>query len=58
VSYRASAFTLAVGAQNLFNVFPDRNAAVNSFSGIQTYPSWSPFGMNGRTVYAHLRLTP
>jgi iron complex outermembrane receptor protein len=57
VSYRASGFTVALGAQNVFNVFADRNIAVNSFSGIQTYPSHSPFGMNGRTMYARIRLT-
>jgi hypothetical protein len=27
---------------------------VNSFNGIQTYPSHSPFGMNGRFVYGRL----
>jgi iron complex outermembrane receptor protein len=54
-SYRVGQHTLAVGAQNLFDVFPDRNSTVNSFNGIQTFPSHSPFGMNGRTVYARIR---
>jgi iron complex outermembrane receptor protein len=37
VSFRvAPTLTLAPGAQNLFNVFPDRNTTVNSFNGIQT----------------------
>ena len=54
VSYRMSALTLAAGLQNLFNVFPDRNITVNSFNGIQTFPSQSPFGMNGRTIYARI----
>jgi len=49
-----SALTLAAGLQNLFNVFPDRNITVNSFNGIQTFPSQSPFGMNGRTIYARI----
>ena len=49
-------FTFAAGAQNLFNVFPDRNITVNSFSGIQTFPSHSPFGMNGRTLYGRIVL--
>jgi iron complex outermembrane receptor protein len=53
-SYRTAGYTLAAGMQNLFNVFPDRNIAVNSFNGIQTFPSHSPFGMNGRTLYARL----
>jgi iron complex outermembrane receptor protein len=57
VSYRAAAYTIAAGAQNLFDVFPDRNTTVNSFSGIQTFPSHSPFGMNGRTLYLRLGRT-
>jgi iron complex outermembrane receptor protein len=57
VSYQTARYTLAVGAQNLFNVFPDRNSTVNSFNGIQTFPSHSPFGMNGRTVFARIILT-
>jgi len=52
-SYRFSANVLiAAGVQNVFNVFPDRNITINSFNGIQTFPSHSPFGMNGRGIYA------
>jgi iron complex outermembrane receptor protein len=46
--------TFGIGAQNIFNVFPDRNTTVNSFNGIQTFPSIAPFGMNGRTIYGRL----
>ena len=53
-SYRAGGYTLAIGVQNLFDVFPDRNTTVNSFNGIQTFPSHSPFGMNGRALYARI----
>ncbi len=53
-SYRLAGYTLAIGAQNLFNVFPDRNTTVNSFNGIQTFPGQSPFGMNGRTLYGRI----
>jgi iron complex outermembrane receptor protein len=56
-SYRTAGYTLAVGAQNLFDVFPDRNTTVNSFNGIQTFPSHSPFGMNGRAIYARIGRT-
>jgi iron complex outermembrane receptor protein len=56
-SYRLAHYTFAVGAENLFDVFPDRNTAVNSFNGIQTFPSQSPFGMNGRTFYARVGWT-
>lgn len=55
VSYEvADNLTVAAGAHNLFNVFPDRNIIVNSFNGIQTFPSHSPFGMNGRSIYGRL----
>jgi iron complex outermembrane receptor protein len=55
VSYRVNEnVTFAAGGQNLFNVFPDRNITINSFSGIQTFPSHSPFGMNGRTLYGRI----
>lgn len=55
VSFRAGEqLTIAAGGHNLFNVFADRNSRVNSFNGIQTFPSHSPFGMNGRTLYGRL----
>jgi iron complex outermembrane receptor protein len=53
-SYRTGGYRLAVGVQNVFDAFPDRNSTVNSFNGIQTYPSHSPFGMNGRAIYARI----
>jgi iron complex outermembrane recepter protein len=56
-SYRTERYRVAVGAHNLFNMFPDRNTTPNSFNGIQTFPSQSPFGMNGRTVYARIGRT-
>jgi outer membrane receptor protein involved in Fe transport len=56
-SHRIGGYLLAVGAENLFDVLPDRNTAVNSFNGIETFPSHSPFGMNGRTLYARFGWT-
>ena len=50
-------YLFAIGVQNLFNVFPDRNSTINSFNGIQTFPSHSPFGMNGRGLYARIGRT-
>jgi iron complex outermembrane receptor protein len=53
--YRLSGgLTLGIGVQNAFNVLPDRNITNNSFNGIQTFPSTSPFGMNGRTIYGRV----
>ena len=51
LSYLIGGTRLAVGSQNIFNVFPDRNSTVNSFNGIQTFARLSPFGFNGRTIY-------
>ncbi len=54
IGYDFEAFTVAIGAQNLTDAFPDRNLVPNSNNGIFTYPSHSPFGMNGRFVYARI----
>jgi iron complex outermembrane recepter protein len=56
MAYRADRFTLAVGAQNLFDSFPDLLRTVNSSFGVQTFPSISPFGFNGRFVYGRITL--
>jgi iron complex outermembrane receptor protein len=56
-SFRTGGYLFAAGVQNLFNVLPDRNTTVNSFNGIQTFPSHSPFGMNGRGLYARIGRT-
>jgi iron complex outermembrane receptor protein len=52
-SFFSAAATNFLNPQNVFDVFPDRNSTVNSFNGIQTFPS-PPFGMNGRTLYAKI----
>ena len=54
---RSAATEWPSALQNLFDVFPDRNSTVNSFNGIQTFPSHSPFGMNGRSLYARIGWT-
>ncbi|MGZ8455020.1 MAG: TonB-dependent receptor [Gemmatirosa sp.] len=55
--------TLAVGADNVFDVYPDENSdrrtasAANSGNanfGIFPYSQFSPFGFNGRFVYARV----
>ncbi len=45
-------FTL--GADNLFDKYPDEQVAGNSISGNLPYNGISPFGFNGRFVYARL----
>lgn len=48
-------FELAIGAENLFDVFPDRVPEGFDFLGIFPYSSASGFGYNGRYVYTQLR---
>ena len=46
---------LAIGAKNLFDKYPDRLNADNSF-GIFLYPQPSPYGYNGRFVYTRVEM--
>jgi iron complex outermembrane receptor protein len=47
--------TWAVGANNLFDEYPNRTpAAVNSTSGVVGFPNYSPLGFNGRFLYTRL----
>jgi iron complex outermembrane receptor protein len=46
---------LALGVKNLFDVFPERMREENSFF-IFLYPPASPFGYNGRYVYARMEI--
>jgi len=58
-------YTLAIGADNVFDVYPDRNqnrgdiatgnGGLSNF-GIFPYAGISPFGFNGRFVYTKLTL--
>ena len=44
-----------VGANNLFDVYPDENIPGNSFNGIFIYPRrTAPFGFNGGYYYTRL----
>lgn len=52
--YSAKHLTLGIGSQNLFDVYPDQNLPQNSFNGIFPYTAISPFGFNGRVLYARL----
>ncbi|MEW9572976.1 TonB-dependent receptor plug domain-containing protein [Rhodanobacter sp. Si-c] len=56
-SYRWNAWTFTVGADNLTNVYPTKNAASNpnelGFLGIP-YSPISPFGFSGRYVYGKI----
>jgi iron complex outermembrane receptor protein len=49
-------FKLSVGGRNLFDTYPDRMSEANGFD-IFPFPPASPFGYNGRYVYARVELT-
>ena len=62
LSYLWNRYTFAIGAENLFDTFPDKNlkAGIPSGSaqvgsaGVFLYPINSPFGMNGRFIYTRV----
>jgi len=47
---------LAVGANNLFDVYPDATPATLNTTGVAAFPFYSPFGFNGRFVYGRISL--
>ncbi len=65
LAYQANDFmSLAVGANNVFNVFPDTTREIlekdgrtpGTFDLIFPFSGFSPFGFNGRFVYARIDL--
>ena len=48
---------MAIGANNLFDVYPDKTIKRNSFNGIFQHSGYSPFGFNGRYIYTRLDMT-
>ncbi|HUQ49002.1 MAG TPA: TonB-dependent receptor, partial [Gemmatimonadaceae bacterium] len=48
-------FGATLGVNNIADVYPSENIAGNSNSGILPYTGFSPFGFNGRFIYARLR---
>ena len=52
LGYRFDNVKFALGARNLFNVYPDQvQVEANTNNGTFIYPGASPFGYNGRFVY-------
>jgi len=57
VGYRWENIKVALGARNLFNVYPDQvTVEANTNNGTFIYPGSSPFGYNGRFIYARTEL--
>jgi iron complex outermembrane receptor protein len=46
--------TWAVGANNLFDEYPNRAPAAVNTTGVVAFPGFSPFGFNGRFLYTRL----
>lgn len=62
VSYKIGPVRVAVGANNLFNTYPDKinplliadYVQANSNAAVTQYPSFSPFGINGGYYYGRV----
>lgn len=48
--------TLALGVDNAFDEYPDAVPATLNSNGVLGFPFYSPFGFNGRFVYARIGL--
>jgi iron complex outermembrane receptor protein len=48
---------LAIGANNLFDIYPDPLSIANNSTGAVAFPYYSPFGFNGRYLYGRLNVT-
>ncbi|MEO6324295.1 MAG: TonB-dependent receptor [Thermoanaerobaculia bacterium] len=57
LSYKLASASVGIGVDNIFDNFPDRQIAANSNLGIFVYPRNSPYGFNGRFVYARISST-
>jgi iron complex outermembrane receptor protein len=47
--------TVAAGANNLFNEYPDKNGIYNPATGSGHFPGTSPFGFTGGSWYARVQ---
>ncbi|WP_343228649.1 TonB-dependent receptor [Sphingomonas colocasiae] len=50
----ADRITFAIGADNLFDVYPDKVPTALNSTGVTAFPYYSPFGFNGRYLYARV----
>ena len=48
-------FSTTLGVNNIADVYPTENIPANNNFGILPYTGFSPFGFNGRFIYARLR---
>jgi iron complex outermembrane receptor protein len=52
----AERFRIAIGAENLFDTYPDPNPAAVNGTGTQSFSNYSPFGRSGRFLYSRVSL--
>jgi iron complex outermembrane receptor protein len=52
----ADRFNLAIGAENLFDVYPDKNPPGANTTGTASFSNYSPFGRSGRFLYSRFTL--
>jgi iron complex outermembrane receptor protein len=50
-------FNLALGVNNLFDEYPNKTPTIVNTNGPIGFPSYSPFGFNGRFLYTRLSLS-
>lgn len=48
---------LAIGANNLFDTYPEPLSLANNTTGAVAFPYYSPFGFNGRYLYGRISAT-
>jgi iron complex outermembrane receptor protein len=48
---------IGLGVSNLFDVYPDYTTPANNSTGVVGFPYYSPFGFNGRYLYARAGLS-
>lgn len=48
---------IAIGANNLFDIYPDATPAALNSTGVVAFPFYSPFGFNGRYLYGRVSLS-
>jgi iron complex outermembrane recepter protein len=53
-SYRLSRLTFSLGVLNLFDIYPERQFPQNALGGILRYSQFTPYGINGRTLYGRI----
>ncbi|MBA3672539.1 MAG: hypothetical protein H0W68_11040 [Gemmatimonadaceae bacterium] len=49
---------MTFGADNVFDVLPDRNITLNTVGGTKPYSEYAPYGQNGRFLFTRVAYAP